>query len=259
MSFVSVLEHYPAAMPTRLSAGETHKSPRQMTGGDVKFSELLKNVATDKTAAEALSGDDRLGLIQEDLRRHMVMNMFNYMDIKAITLDSHERWQSLDNFPVTRESSNNRQASILSDAASCPDNIDEIIHRAARHFEVEPSLIRSVIKVESNYRPDVVSRGGSRGLMQIHPSLAKGIAKEAGVHYRGLKDLYDPRKNIRLGTHYISKLMDLFNDIPTAIFAYSVGHHKAKRLLSADKSPRTPYTKRVIAEYRKNTKKMVSL
>ncbi|HPX56813.1 MAG TPA: lytic transglycosylase domain-containing protein [Syntrophales bacterium] len=137
--------------------------------------------------------------------------------------------------------------------------VAQTVFEESLRCNVDYRLVLAIIKVESNYRPDVVSRGGSRGLMQIHPSLAKGIAKEAGVHYRGLKDLYDPRKNIRLGTHYISKLMDLFNDIPTAIFAYSVGHHKAKRLLSADKSPRTPYTKRVIAEYRKNTKKMVSL
>ena len=137
--------------------------------------------------------------------------------------------------------------------------VAQTVFEESRRYNVDYRLVLAIMKVESNYRPNVVSRGGSRGLMQIHPSLAKGIAKEAGVRYRGLKDLYDPRKNIRLGTHYISKLMDLFNDIPTAIFAYSVGHHKAKRLLSADKSPRTPYTKRVIAEYRKNTKKMVSL
>jgi len=44
-----------------------------------------------------------------------------------------------------------------------------------------------------------------------------------------------------------------------ALFAYSVGHHKAKRLLSADRTPHTRYTKRVIAEYKKNTEKLVSL
>ncbi len=241
MSFVSVLEHYPAAMPTRLSAGETNKSPRQMTGGDAKFSELLKNAATDKTATEALSGDDRLGLLQEDLRRHMVMNMFNYMDLKAITLGSHERWQSLDNFPVTRESSNNRQASILSDAASCPDNIDEIIHRAARHFEVEPSLIRSVIKVESNYNAGATSSKGAMGLMQLMP----GTAADLGVNRP-----YDPEENIMGGTRYLKLLLNRYQgDIKRTLAAYNWGMGNVDK--NTDRMPQETksYIDRVLRYY----------
>jgi soluble lytic murein transglycosylase len=124
---------------------------------------------------------------------------------------------------------------------------------------VDYRLVLAVMKVESNYRQYVVSPDGSRGFMQIHPSLARSLAKEAGIPYGGSKDLYDARKNIRLGTHYLSKVIGLFNDIPTALFAYSVGHHKAKRLLAREINPHTPYTKRVIAEYQKNTKKMVVL
>ena len=126
-------------------------------------------------------------------------------------------------------------------------------------YGVDYRLVLAMISVESNFRHHVKSPDGARGLMQIAPSLAKGISKEAGIQYSGTKDLYDPRKNIRLGIYYISKLLELFDDIPTALFAYNVGHHKAQRLLAADKSPHTPYTKRVIDEYEKNTKKMINL
>lgn len=135
----------------------------------------------------------------------------------------------------------------------------ETVLEESLRYGVDYRLIMAIMKVESNYRQYVISPDGAMGFMQIHPSLAGGIAKEAGIQYSGLKDLYDPQKNIRLGIYYISKLMDLFKDIPTALFAYNVGHHKAKKLLAADRSPHTPYTKQIIAEYQKNTKNMISL
>jgi soluble lytic murein transglycosylase len=137
--------------------------------------------------------------------------------------------------------------------------VAQTVFEESLRSNVDYRLILAVMKVESNYRQFVVSPDGSRGFMQINPSLARGLAKEAGIPYRGLKDLYDVQKNIRLGTHYLSKVIKLFDDVPKALFAYSVGHHKAKRLLARDINPHTPYTKRVVAEYKKNTEKMVSL
>jgi soluble lytic murein transglycosylase len=113
--------------------------------------------------------------------------------------------------------------------------------------------------VESNFRQYGLSPDGARGFMQVRPILAIDMAEEAGIHYRGRHDLYDVKKNIRLGTYYISKLMNLFDDIPEALFAYNVGHNKAKMLLAADRTPHTTYTRRVIAEYKKNTEKMNGL
>jgi len=139
------------------------------------------------------------------------------------------------------------------------DLIAEIVFQESQRYGVDYRLVLAIMKIESNFKNHVTSSAGARGLMQIHPSLARGIAGEAGIHYTGAKDLFDPHKNIRLGTYYISLLMDMFDDMPTALFAYSVGHHKAKRLMAADKNPHTFYTKKVISQYQKNTKKMVDL
>ncbi|MEN6374923.1 MAG: lytic transglycosylase domain-containing protein [Smithella sp.] len=133
-----------------------------------------------------------------------------------------------------------------------------VFEESLRHG-VDYRLILAIMKVESNFRQYGISPDGARGFMQIQPILAREISKEAGIHYRGLEDLYDVRKNIRLGTYYISKLMDLFDDIPEVLFAYNVGHNKAKILLAEDRTPHTSYTRRVIAEYKKNTKKMNGL
>ncbi|MBN1545384.1 MAG: lytic transglycosylase domain-containing protein [Syntrophaceae bacterium] len=133
------------------------------------------------------------------------------------------------------------------------------VYEESLRYNVDYRLILAIMRVESDYRQHVVSSAGARGFMQIHPSLARGLAKEAGIQYRDFTDLYDTRKNIRLGTHYISKLLILFDDMPTALFAYNVGHHKAKRLLAANRNPNTTYTRRVIAEYKRNTEKMFTL
>ena len=137
--------------------------------------------------------------------------------------------------------------------------VAQTVYEESLRYEVDYRLVLAVMKVESDYRQHAVSPDGSRGLMQIHPSLDRGLAKEAGIPYDGLKDLFNVQKNIRLGTHYLSKVIEIFDDIPKALFAYSVGHHKAKRLLASDRTPHTGYTKRVIAEYKRNTEKMVSL
>jgi len=133
-----------------------------------------------------------------------------------------------------------------------------IFEESLRHG-VDYRLILAIMKVESNFRQYGLSPDGARGFMQVRPILAIDMAEEAGIHYRGRHDLYDVKKNIRLGTYYISKLMNLFDDIPEALFAYNVGHNKAKMLLAADRTPHTTYTRRVIAEYKKNTEKMNGL
>ncbi|MEN6489828.1 MAG: lytic transglycosylase domain-containing protein [Smithella sp.] len=130
-----------------------------------------------------------------------------------------------------------------------------IFEESLRHG-VDYRLILAIMKVESNFRQYGISPDGARGFMQVRPILAVDMAEEAGINYRGLEDLYDVKKNIRLGTYYISKLMNLFDDMPEVLFAYNVGHNKAKELLAADGTPHTTYTRRVIAEYKKNTKKM---
>lgn len=135
----------------------------------------------------------------------------------------------------------------------------QTVLKESLRYGVDYRLILAIMKTESNYRQNVISPDGARGFMQIQPSTAGEIAKEIGIPYRGLKDLCDPQMNIRMGIYYISKMMDLFDDLPTALFAYNVGHNKAKRLMAEEKNPNTTYTKRVIAQYTKNKKNMVSL
>jgi soluble lytic murein transglycosylase-like protein len=92
---------------------------------------------------------------------------------------------------------------------------DYHIAQAALAYEVPFSLIKAMIKVESDYNPEAVSRAGAKGLMQLMPANIKA--------YR-INNPFDPRENIMVGTHYFKSLYEKFNgDLTLALAAYNAG------------------------------------
>jgi soluble lytic murein transglycosylase len=62
-----------------------------------------------------------------------------------------------------------------------PYRYREIIEQHARRYEVDPLLVAAVIRVESKFHPDAISRKGAVGLMQIMPSTAEWIAEQLDI------------------------------------------------------------------------------
>jgi soluble lytic murein transglycosylase len=127
------------------------------------------------------------------------------------------------------------------------------VYEESRLYDLDYRLVLALIKVESNFRHNATSRDGSWGLMQIKPSLAKFISKNTGLEFKSKKDLHQPDNNIRLGTYHISKLMEDFENIHAVLHAYNVGQKKARVRLNKENEPDTPFTRRVLKEYQKNT------
>jgi hypothetical protein len=93
--------------------------------------------------------------------------------------------------------------------------VNELVASIARRHEVEPSLVDSVIRVESNYNPNAVSSAGAMGLMQLIPSTAKRF---------GVNNTFHPEQNIEGGVRYLKYLMQLYNgDERLALAAYNAG------------------------------------
>ena len=95
-----------------------------------------------------------------------------------------------------------------------PSKYDPIIELNAAKYGVDPTFVRAVIQVESDFNPMCVSHKGARGLMQLMP----GTAKRYGV-----TSVHDPEQNIQGGVRYLAYLLGLFGDMPRALAAYNAG------------------------------------
>lgn len=71
--------------------------------------------------------------------------------------------------------------------------------------DLQPELILAIIAVESRFKEKAVSRVGARGLMQVLASAHPKKIKKIG----GTRNLYDPRKNISVGTRILAQYKDL--------------------------------------------------
>ncbi|MBI4893721.1 MAG: lytic transglycosylase domain-containing protein [Acidobacteria bacterium] len=98
--------------------------------------------------------------------------------------------------------------------------INEIVEEAARANSVDPLLVHSVIRVESNYDPFAVSPKGAAGLMQLIPATARRF---------GAANSFDVRENITAGVKYLKYLQDLFGDDRLALAAYNAGEGAVQR------------------------------
>ncbi len=92
---------------------------------------------------------------------------------------------------------------------------DSIIEDAAKRHDVEPALVKAVIRAESNFNRLAVSPAGARGLMQLMPKTARRI---------GVRNVYDARDNIEGGIRHLRELLDRYDkNLPRVIAAYNAG------------------------------------
>jgi len=101
------------------------------------------------------------------------------------------------------------------------DRYDRIITRAARKHGVDNTLVKAVIRAESDFDRNAVSNKGAQGLMQLMPETAKDLA---------VKDSFDPHENINAGVRYLKTQLNNFqNNVPLALAAYNAGENAVRR------------------------------
>jgi len=109
-----------------------------------------------------------------------------------------------------------RQLEVVRRPAPLPaEEVGQLVREAAGRHAVDPQLIHSVIRVESNYDPYAISPKGARGLMQLMPATARRF---------GVSNSFDPGQNIEGGAKYLKHLIELFpHDLRLALAAYNAG------------------------------------
>jgi len=120
-------------------------------------------------------------------------------------------------------------------------SIAELVARTSKAHNVDPLLVDSVIRVESNYNPNAVSPKGAEGLMQLMPPTAQML---------GVNDSFDPAENIEAGVKYLKYLEDLYKDDRLALAAYNAGPAAVDRFKQIPPYPETQkYVEKVGKKY----------
>ena len=135
-----------------------------------------------------------------------VADFYRYIDADGVV--------HITNVPV----SSNYSSIMVEDGASGGTGIvsfDSLIYVVSQRHGVEPSLVKAIVKAESDFDSMAVSKAGAKGLMQLMPETARRM---------GVKDIYDPEDNVNGGARYLSSLLTLFDGrIPMAVAAYNAG------------------------------------
>jgi soluble lytic murein transglycosylase len=119
---------------------------------------------------------------------------------------------------------------------------DELITKASERFGVSFPLLKAIIKAESDFDPQAVSKKGAMGLMQIMPQNFKLL---------GLKDPFNPTQNINAGARYFRQLYDRFDGkLALSLAAYNAGPTAVDRYKTIPPYEETEeYVRRVLKYY----------
>jgi soluble lytic murein transglycosylase len=105
-----------------------------------------------------------------------------------------------------------------------PEPYWETIKAESAKNNLDPYLVASLIRQESEFNPSVISYANAYGLMQLLPVVGKNMAKEEGISHFETFQLLDPAMNIRLGTRYLRQMLNKFGGVTEyALAAYNAG------------------------------------
>ncbi len=152
--------------------------------------------------------------------------------------------------PVAEVPGRKQEGITAQKSAAVPSKLEErlalwedAIQTLCAKYEVDPDLVRAVMRCESGGNPDAVSSAGAIGLMQLMPATARGL----GV------DPTDPLRNLEGGIKYLAQLADKYDgDYVKTLAAYNAGSGRVDAYDGIPPFPETQrYVKNVLALYKK--------
>ncbi len=100
-------------------------------------------------------------------------------------------------------------------------DLNQVVNDASGRYRLDPDLVNSVIKAESDFNAHAISRKGAQGLMQLMPQTASQL---------GVPNAFDPQANVEGGTKYLRELLEKYNfDLIKALAAYNAGPQRVER------------------------------
>lgn len=155
----------------------------------------------------------------------------------------HDSYQSA-NAKIISENYRGRISRSSASSFSHPSeaDVEAAIDMAAARHNVDPNLVRAVIKVESNFNPNAVSRKGAMGLMQLMPSTARLLK---------VRNPFDPEQNVDAGVRHLKSLLESYNgDVNLTLAAYNAGEGAVARSAGVPRIAETrDYVRRITNIY----------
>lgn len=176
----------------------------------------LNGVNTDLTKIQALTGGNT------DLTQLQALNSGNIdaSQLQALIGENADLTKLQELYNVQQKDPSNTLTS-SQDGATSNENIEIAIQAAAKKYGVDEDFIKAMIKQESSFRTDAVSKAGAMGLMQLMPKTAESL---------GVSNPFNVMENVDGGTKYIKKLMDSFGGSKElALSAYNGGISRMNR------------------------------
>jgi len=100
---------------------------------------------------------------------------------------------------------------------------------------LDPYLVASLIRQESEFNPGAVSRANALGLMQLLPKVGSSVARQEKLHHFSSEQLFTPEINLQLGTRYFRQMVDKFGTFEYALAAYNAGSNRVDDWLGQGK------------------------
>lgn len=115
------------------------------------------------------------------------------------------------------------------------NKLSDTITLSGFEYDIDANLILAVIKAESRFDENALSKKGAMGLMQIMPETAEFISSMLSSQYNE-NDLFNYKLNIKYGTYYLRYLTDKYEDLLCVLAAYNAGEGNVLKWL--DKNER---------------------
>jgi soluble lytic murein transglycosylase-like protein len=133
----------------------------------------------------------------------------------------------------------------------------DVIRQECIKHNLDPILVLALIQVESGFQFKAVSPMGARGIMQIMPDVAQGLAQESGLRPHSdaprfrPEFLDDPLFSIKLGVYYLHDLKKSFRDVSTTLVAYNLGPTELRNRLDNNIEFSNEYATTVLSTYQR--------